>query len=242
MKRYLFYLSILFSLYLLYSCSSGFEDIVFGEEEFPMASRSYLFDDEIDIEIADGTPLELRLAVGAISKHDIGKVLLRKIKGFNTVIYFSIYLDDEGNPKDGVQMGYGGSGKIYYTSLTLQYKYTDELVFHEFFHLYQNTNNSPRKTLNNEIEAYMAQYLYAKSKGGHYSAVLLDGSFDKLIREMASYIDEDTGVLRPGIDYSNFLEKYNEAMNYLANHPSYASYERLDYCGFPALAKLLSNY
>ena len=121
-------------------------------------------------------------------------------------------------------MGFAGSGKIYYTPYILEYPYRDELLFHEFVHVLQNKNSSPVKSRNNEIEAYVAQYLYVKNKGGSYCADLIDPRFSEHIQEIVTCIDEKNGKVLKGKE-KQYEKAYRGALNYLNGQAAYSDKE-----------------
>ena len=55
-------------------------------------------------------------------------------------------------------MNYGERGKIGYTQAALINEYKDELLFHEFFHVFQYAGKEPALNRSDELEAYLAQY------------------------------------------------------------------------------------
>ena len=200
----------------------------------------------IDKLLVDSTPVNLRYATVIISSNSYGKNLLNHVKKkiSGSKIYFVMMLDANGYPMEGVKMGYAGYGKIYYSYLVLRYVYIDELLFHELFHICQNGLASPKRSLTNEIEAYVAQYLYAWSKGGNEHAILVNGLFTKEISDMAFCIDTKTGQLKSGTDRTEFFRNYKKVMAELQKDPYYADYIN-DYqengFPFPNLVKLFNR-
>ena len=125
----------------------------------------------------------------------------------------------------------------------------DELLFHEFFHVFQNgIERPPRKSVNNELEACLAQYLYSDSKSSSYFAVVIDRDFRPILVALASCIDKRTGYLKEGISYDEFHEKYVAALDFIAKTPPYNGSDWMrDQAGynehpFPKLVQLLNQH
>ena len=53
------------------------------------------------------------------------------------------------------EMRYYGMGVIGYNRNALRLKTNEELLFHEFFHVFQTGDLKPQKSRNNELEAYI---------------------------------------------------------------------------------------
>ena len=183
-------------------------------------SLNYPSEFDVDKLLKVGYPAVLGNSVTYISMTTLGSKLLKLISKEKPYIYFEVNTDfaDVGTMK----MGFAGGGKIYYSPYTLEFPYRDELLFHEFVHILQNENQSPLKSRNNEIEAYLAQYLYAKNAGGSKGAMLINPAFSALIRYIAdNYIDENTGMLRKGINQEKFNKLYNDALDILESLSGY---------------------
>ena len=136
-------------------------------------------------------------------------------------VHFEVILDKDGNPEMSyIGMNYGERGKIGYTQAALINEYKDELLFHEFFHVFQYAGKEPALNRSDELEAYLAQYFYASSRED--SAWVIDKKFTERIMELASYIDVSTGYLRKGVDYEEFYNVYTSALDYLDGHPNYS--------------------
>ena len=177
-----------------------------------------------------GYPVLFGYDVTCIFVSTLGAKLLKLINTGTPYIYFEPNTDfaESGEMK----MGFAGSGKIYYTPYILEYPYRDELLFHEFIHVLQNKNNSPIKSRNNEVEAYVAQYLYAQSKGGSYCADLIDPRFSEHIQEIVTCIDERNGKVLKGkeeqyekLDKNYILKTKKECYGYACFVSSKAFYK-----------------
>lgn len=138
----------------------------------------------------------------------------------------------------------GGNGRILYTASALSNKYSDELLFHEYFHIFQESDGSPMRSINSELEAYLVQYFYLDYKiGAPADWVMYDG-FHKLIEELASYIDGNTGYFREGIDKEKFYGIYQHILEELETDPVYRGWLRDDLKGnypFPNIAQLIKG-
>ena len=244
MKRCKILFLLLFSA-LFWNCAES--DMEF-ENEVQFIMPLDLDSEAVNVDklLAEDTPVNLRMASIIISNNSYGNKVLYHVKKLlsNRKIYFELMLDEYGVPERKVRMGYAGGGKIYYTELVLRYVYIDELLFHEFFHICQNGLASPRKSLTNEVEAYIAQYLYAQSKGDDSFAIPGNGKITREIIYLASCIDTKTGQLKEGVDSDEFYRKYNIALSRLSEDPHYADYV-WDYQNrvfpFPNLSKLFSK-
>lgn len=80
------------------------------------------------------------------------------------------------------------------------------------------------------MEAYLAQYIYAKSKGNSQCAGFVDNEFSEKIVALGDLIDGN-GYLQEGADIEQFYEKYREALAYLERVPDYDG----DECIFDAV-------
>lgn len=109
----------------------------------------------------------------------------------------------------GRTMEYAGEGYIYYNDGQMNDDEFTQLLFHELFHAYQTTGNQNIvKSLNDEIEAYLAQYYFCESMNIDFSAVSND--FVKAIRELAKY----AGYGIP-TDYEKYNKAYKKALKRL---------------------------
>ena len=91
-------------------------------------------------------------------------------------------------------MRYMGNGVIYY-HIGEGNQWTDQLFFHEVFHVAQNGKNVQR-LLTNEVEAYLAQYLYCEYLGKENKFSTVDGYLTHNIVKLAQAIDHRTGFIK----------------------------------------------
>jgi len=200
-------------------------NLEFEEEDFSSSRLQALnYPEEFDVSklLKPGYPVLFGYDVTCIFVSTLGAKLLKLINTGTPYIYFVPNTDfaESGEMK----MGFAGSGKIYYTPYILEYPYRDELLFHEFVHVLQNKNSSPVKSRNNEIEAYVAQYLYVKNKGGSYCADLIDPRFSEHIQEIVTCIDEKNGKVLKGKE-KQYEKAYRGALNYLNGQAAYSDKE-----------------
>ena len=210
------------------------------EEELEWASRSFIGDDEIDIEVEGDVPPGIGVAWEVIKAYDMGRRLLRAVKDVGFTIKFSILFDNEGNLVYDSEMAYGGSGHIYYSYMVLFEPYIDELLFHEFFHLVQTGDSLVRKSLNDEVEAYMAQYLYAmsKSRGG----MTFSAELNRCLGIMARHFNWETGRFDvPSGALVEFNEAYRDAIMCLMIQPKYQGYTGSLVGGFETIHRIFGN-
>lgn len=211
-------------------------------EEMAMASRAYISDDEIDIEVI-WRHYDSRVAgaLDALERFEMGRKLLKEVKNTGIPITFEILLDNEGNLVKDQEWGYKGGGVIGYSYSSLVLPNLDELMFHEMFHVVQTGRSALKKSLNNEVEAYLAQYLYAKSKGGQGG--MIDDPLGVCIRVMASCFDGETGGFKfeDGAKEKVFDGAYMAALMILENEPKYAGYEKSAEQSFATLCKIFGK-
>ena len=185
-------------------------------------------------------PIAFGEAVEYIWLNSLGAELISAIMQPLPYIYFVIKPDDV-----NVSMGFAGNGKIYYDTMMWQHGARDEILFHELFHIYQNNNRPPVKSWDNEIEAYVAQYLYSRSSTDGRVAEIIDWRFEELIRRLVSCMDKTTGEIMPG-SRELFDIAYQDAVEYLAYHPSYSFndgwFKDANRRGFPNIEKLLKHW
>ena len=96
---------------------------------------------------------ELNLLAGKLKVSDllvengIGNRLLKFVYALSPnkpFVHFEVILDKDGNPEMSyIGMNYGERGKIGYTQAALINEYKDELLFHEFFHVFQYAGKEP---------------------------------------------------------------------------------------------------
>lgn len=175
--------------------------------------------------LRDDSPEEFKQATGRILANTWGRRLLLTVKSMphRFLIWFVPILDQDRNLAidiDG-EFRYYGIGRIGYNYNVLHDENNDELLFHEFFHFYQHGNMYPEKSRNNEVEAYVAQYLYAKSKSSSRAPKIINIEFTLIIGKLASAIDESTGNFLVGADLDKFYKNYQAALDYLELSPAY---------------------
>ena len=236
---------IIFLCVLIISFWNCAESDMEFENEVQLVASAGISDRRIDKLLAEDTPVNLRLATKFLANNFMGKKLFKQLESFSDIkIRFKLLLDENGEPKRGIEMQYAGGGEIYYTSLVLRYVYIDEPLFHEFFHLFQSGNLPPQRILNNEVEAYMAQYLYARSKGDDSFAVLANREVQEAIEVLASFIDPATGCVRPDMSSTGFVEAYKNVLGKLSKLSTYADYKINPVNSsnpFPNIVKLFRN-
>lgn len=215
---------------LLVSCWNCMEPGLGIEEEVFSDTELNLFSENIRVMdlLVSGYPSHWGDATFTILNSSIGSILLKYVKALNpnsAFIRFEAILDEDGNPDmSKEEMAYAGNGLIRYTGKVLNNDTKDELLFHEFFHIFQNgIERPPIKSVNNELEACLAQYFYSDNKTDSYFAVVIHPDFRKTLVSLASCIDKYTGDLKEGISYDEFHEKYVAALNFIAGKPPYNS-------------------
>lgn len=108
--------------------------------------------------------------------------MIKDIHNERPFIFFKMLFDEDGNPDlNRAYMGYAGSGKIYYNYMALFHEYNDELLFHEFFHIFQNTDMSPKKAYITKWKPILLNIFMPKVKGIHnVRDLLITNSLKKL--------------------------------------------------------------
>ena len=170
----------------------------------------------------ESVPQDFFSALEKMKQNQLGRKLaeqVRKMLIAEETIKFSVIPNDNPNI---AKLQYGGYGRMYYTETVLRLKIIiiDDLLFHEFFHLFQNNNLSPKKSLNNEVEAYVAQYLYVQSTGDQLCATMIDPDFSLLIAELATSLD-NLGNIKSDINRTKFNETYKKALERLSRFHDY---------------------
>lgn len=123
--------------------------------------------------------------------------------------YYSIYFYV--NPSLPARtMLYIGLGCIEYQPDGLKEGDFEQLAIHELFHIYQN-GEMPCRVLNNEIEAYLAQYIFLVSIDRKDLFSTASPNLTYAIRDLAKCIDLDTGA----ITSNKFDKRYDDAMKEL---------------------------
>jgi len=243
---------IIFLFALIFSCWNCANPELEIEEEAFLNAELNLLADNLTVQdfLRDDSPEEFKQATGRILVNAFGKNVLQRIKrnypdGLG--IYFYPILDRDGNllVGDTGEFRYYGAGKIDYNYNILHDPNNDELLFHEFFHFFQNENLAPNKSLNNEVEAYLAQYFYAIYKRNGPPEVI-DPFFTKILKYLAEHIDINTGYFLSGTDRDAYHRNYQMALDYLRSLPAYNDegyyWNELDKNQpYPNLVKLLKS-
>lgn len=213
-------------LVLIVSCWNCAEpEFGIDEETLPVTALNSI---PVDIRVKDllepGYPTVWGEATFNILSNSMGYKLLKHVKALSpnrAFIRFEAILGEDGYPDEKEEkMTYAGSGLIRYTGKVTRNGNKDELLFHEFFHVFQNgIENPPRKSLNNELEAYLAQYFYSENKSSSYYAGMIDDDFRKKLLVLASCINMYTGYLK--VSYDEFYQEYVEALNCIAGKYPY---------------------
>ena len=232
------------SILLFWSCAEP--DPMLDEEALLSADLTLLSDDlKVSDLLMEGAPEEFQAAVGRIINHPWGKKVCQYIAKPKPFIHFEAYLDENGEiVRTPLMLLYAGQGRILYTFAALTSDNNDDLLFHEFFHMYQ-TNEVVITSRNNEVEAYVAQYLYAKSQ--NRTPWIINGRFTEIIQRLASYINIYTGYFNSGFDLEQFKKDYDAALEFLReisiyNGEGWFENKDMDYTNpFPKLMSLMRN-
>ena len=216
---------LLLIVIFLWNCSAP--EIGIEKEILPEAEL-YLIPENVTVAdlLRDDSPEEFKQATGRILANTLGRRLLLRVKAIpeRFLIWFIPILDQDGNLAmdiDG-EFRYYGIGRIGYNYNVLHDKNNDELLFHEFFHFYQHGNMLPERSRNNEVEAYVAQYLYAKSKSSSRAPKIIDDIFTSILAQLVKAIDKSTGNFLAGANLDAFYKNYQAALDYLELLPAYS--------------------
>lgn len=147
----------------------------------------------------------------------------------------------ETNSLASKSMVYDGYGLIYYN---FDYENTYEfaqLAIHELFHIYQN-GDIPMRILNNEIEAYLIQYLFLVSENKEKKFQAATSELTQCIISLAACIDLNTGDVKS----DKYEECYWAAMRALKRHSTYqntdtVSWQEIPSSDMPNLRSFLKN-
>lgn len=104
-------------------------------------------------------------------------------------------------------MRYMGMGWVLYNPNNLQNGDLEQLAFHELFHIYKDGNDVNR-VLNDEIEAYMAQYIFCLSVGRPEIFKTSNDELTENIIKLVKCMDLDSGT----ITSDEFASHYDKAM------------------------------
>lgn len=193
--------SLFCAILLLGSCAES--ELTLDEEMLSFSEATVLGDDlKVSDLLMDGAPEEFQKAVATMLQNGVGRKLLQQVKAKfvkDIRIQFKPFLDSNGEiVREPAIMKYAGNGVMYYTLAALKHKHSDELLFHEFFHIFQ-VGELLIKSRNNEVEAYVAQCIYAQSKGTGAPGGVISKYFSELIQILANCIDIQTGYFRADV-------------------------------------------
>lgn len=238
MKKYNFLFLLCFSLFF-WNCA---EQEMEWQDEAPLVTKAT--DDEVEEMFAENTPRKFIRAAKRINDIGMGKKLIDYAKGMQKKSITLTLLPDDGT--EYLRMSYRGFSKMYYSASLLKesVEVIDDLLFHEMFHLVQNGDGAPQPSLNNEVEAYLVQYLYAKKSGGEPAGPPTP-RMRELLAELVTYID-DFGYVKENVDREKFNKTYIDIMEELKKHRVYGveGWEANDNpaaFNFPNIVKLLSK-
>ena len=124
--------------------------------------------------------------LGNLSSNKMGKTLVDFAK--MSITKGIITFQHDGTLRKDM-MVYVGNGIIYYNLGT---RWAEQLAFHEVFHILQ-CGNEPKYILNNEVEAYLAQYIYCKYRGKEKEFKTPHRLLTDTIKKLAGTINMYTG-------------------------------------------------
>ncbi|MEQ2909984.1 hypothetical protein [Butyricimonas faecihominis] len=171
--------------------------------------------------LLEGAPEELVRATKKVLGSRMGKILLRELKnrypnGPFIRFHFFGKIDEDGEIVDEAgEMRYYGMGVIGYNRNALRLKTNEELLFHEFFHVFQTGDLKPQKSRNNELEAYLAQYIYGESK----QTTIVNIEFTKMLGVLAKHFRKNSLTAQ---ELDLFYRNYNTALILLEMMPEYS--------------------
>lgn len=199
-------------LVLIFAWSCAESELDFEEETLTTFQLNAL-PDKLTVSdfLGKSAPEKLQESMSRVLDNEFGIIVLRKVKAKYPDTVFTRFrplLDENGEIKRTPPMLLLGFGTISYTINGLT---KDGLLFHEFFHLFQNPKDIVVQSRNNEVEAYVAQYLY-NEKGWEKT---ISKYFDEAIQKMASCIDKSTGYFKEGTDFSLIETYYSTALDWL---------------------------
>lgn len=131
----------------------------------------------------------------------------------------------EFTPTSGIperSMRYMGMGWVLYNPNNLQNGDLAQLAFHELFHIYKY-GNAVKQVLNDEIEAYMAQYIFCLSIGRPKIFSTPNDVLTRNIKRLVECMDINAGTIIS--DNDKFLFYYYEAMSAIKQCPLYRTIE-----------------
>lgn len=147
----------------------------------------------------------------ALLSNKMGETLVgfaqgRLMSGENITFEYAEYV-----PKE--TMVYMGRGHVLYGLIS---GWAEQLAFHEVFHIFQ-CGDEPKWILNNEVEAYLAQYIYCKRRGKETKFSTLSPALTEAIKNLARAVNLSTGLPNSGL----FRAFYDKAMQVIKSLPLY---------------------
>ena len=181
---------ILIAIFFMGSCAESVLDMV-PEDETNCISRS-------------GTA-ELDKALAYLKETRLGGPLLAYARLRCPPKYVIEFTSTFGIPERS--MRYMGMGWVLYNPNNLQNGDLEQLAFHELFHIYKDGNDVNR-VLNDEIEAYMAQYIFCLSVGRPKIFKTPNDELTENIIKLVKCMDLESGT----ITSDEFASHYDKAM------------------------------
>ena len=218
-KKLLFRLLVILFATSAWSCADSSFDV--DEEEELLFADLYVDNDKLELGdlLLPGYPIQFGIAISKIFlEKTMGSKLLNLIKRNDPYIRF---LGDPALPPS--RMDYGGLGTIFYPPNMLTASFIDVSLFHEFFHILQN-GDIPQRSLNNEIEAYVACCLYSRRiNTGAYEPIFNQyiPGFDNIIKALADAIDPELNGTKKTEAAKQLNANYRHAIELLKNSDQY---------------------
>ena len=211
---------VLLFIIFCWGCSNmevGVEEDVFSATGMNLPIEDLTVEDIL----LEGAPEELVRATKKVLGSRMGKILLRELKnrypnGPFIRFHFFGKIDEDGEIVDEAgEMRYYGMGVIGYNRNALRLKTNEELLFHEFFHVFQTGDLKPQKSRNNELEAYLAQYIYGESK----QTTIVNTEFTIALGVLANDLRKNSLTEK---EMDLFYQNYNAALILLEIMPEYS--------------------
>lgn len=161
MKRIVFLLTLVV-LSVFWSCSNLDMDI---EQENITSENQIDIDPQLSLPyrllVYDSDRFALKYMLSIYNELSIGRNLIKSLDiqegGWIDFIW------DQEIPIG--TMGYAGRGYIFFNYIEdMGDDITEQLIFHELYHAYQHSGMLEERNLNDEIEAYLAQYLFGRER------------------------------------------------------------------------------
>jgi len=185
----------------------------------------------------------LEKALNALKNTRLGRNLWgRAIESLNMGTLLSvdiIFRSTKSIPSNS--MLYEGRGIIWYNVISENSLDFAQLAFHELFHVFQY-GMEPLRILDNEIEAYLAQYIFLANEKQKKNFRAATPELTQCIINLAACIDLNTG----NIISDKYEECYWAAMRAIKKHPAYQGTEEEPWGEFwssdmPNLRNFLKN-